>query len=156
MQFLHVHMHFPKGTTPEHEASAVRVKYSDVRMDIEDCINDETKGLPKKIAIVGKDRSFVKAALADMESVCFWRCATPDKDSSPQIWSTRPSSVRARFSASNECAGPVKNSSLLIVGIQWCKRFNSMDTTDQSMQYVDSFTRKTQGRSMQSKISHEI
>lgn len=81
-------MHFPKGTTPEHEASAVRVKYFDVKMDIEDSIEDETRGLPKKIAIVGKDRFLAKAALANMESVCFWRHATPDKNSSPQIRST--------------------------------------------------------------------
>lgn len=76
---------------PEHEAGAVRVKYFDVKMDIEDCIEDETRGLPKKIAIVGKNslnRFLVKAASANMESVCFWRHATPDKDSSPQIWST--------------------------------------------------------------------
>jgi hypothetical protein len=75
-----MHMHFPEGTRPELDPKASRVHWEDAKLDIEKCIASETRGLPKKIAIVGKHKWLIKLAVANVESVCFRKIATRDKD----------------------------------------------------------------------------
>lgn len=75
-----MHMHFPGGARPELDPKASRVHWEDAKLDIEDYIANETGGLPKKIAIVGKHKWFIKLAVADVESFCFCKIATRNKD----------------------------------------------------------------------------
>ena len=75
-----MHMHFPGGTKPELDPKASRVHWEDAKLDIENCIANETRGLPKKIVIVGKHIWHIKLAVANVESFCFCKIATRNKD----------------------------------------------------------------------------